>query len=413
MSGFVLMRASTAWLALATTIGLSQELAAQSRLVGVRTVSLGVTYESWSFSDGVIQPTQNGQNEVVVDRATQFSFPLLVSIPLGDAWTVDLATAYATSRVTLSGEDPDLHISRYSLSGLSDTRIRATGRLSPLITVTAGLTLPTGQTSLTPEEYGAFRVLAAPALSYQVARLGNGVSGTAGIVASKQIGGMWAGALGASYEVHGSYDPGTVLAQLPNPDYSPSDALRFSFGLDGPVGQHGMTLGLSADFYPTQDEIRDSVLGNDRFIATQLGPVLTADWQLRIASRRFRELTLYVVDRYRTDYGTGTSGQPTEAVPNTSGNYLDAGVRSVIPSGAETSILAAVNFRHQTGLGFDETISTARMVSGALTLGVSRNVGNGYAVQPFIRGQVGRIGSGDLATTATGVAGGVTLSRRF
>jgi hypothetical protein len=174
-----------------------------------------------------------------------------------------------------------------------------------------------------------------------------------------------------------------------------------------------MTLGLSADFYPNQDEIRDPAFGDDQFITTQLGPVLTADWQLRIASRRFRELTLYAVDRYRTDYGTGVSGQPTEGVPNSSGNYFDAGVRSVIPSGPETSIIAAVNFRHQTGLDSDETISTARMVSGALTLGVARSVGSGYSVQPFIRGQIGRIGSGDLATTATGLAGGITLSRRF
>jgi hypothetical protein len=410
MNSLTMPRAWTVSLAIALTIVLATELAAQSRLVGVRSASLGVTYESWRFSDGLLQSTQAG-NDVLVDRAYQISFPLVVSVPLGEAWNVDLSAAYATSRVTLDGADSKLNVSRYSLSGLSDTRIRATGRVSPLITVTAGLTLPTGQTSLTREEYEAFRVLAAPALSYQVARLGNGVSGTAGIVASKELGGMWAGALGASYELHGSYGAGS-LALLTNPDYSPGDALRFSLGLDGPVGQHGMTLGLSVDFYPNQDAIRDSTFASDRFVSTQLGPVLTADWQLRIASPRFRELTLYVVDRYRTDYGTGI-GDSVSALPNSSGNYLDAGIRSAIPSGLETSIIAALNFRHQTGLDSDETISTARMVSGALTLGVARNLGSGYSVQPFIRGQVGRIGSGDLATTATGLAGGITLSRRF
>ncbi|HEY8256196.1 MAG TPA: hypothetical protein VIG08_00915 [Gemmatimonadales bacterium] len=392
---------------------MASQLTAQSRLIGVRSVALGVAYESWSFSDGVRQPTQSGENDVVIDRASQVSFPLWVSIPVGEAWTIDLSTAYSTGKVTLDGTDPELGLSRYSLSGLTDARLRATGRLSPAITLTLGLNAPTGSTSLTSEEYGAFRVLAAPALSFQVARLGNGFSGTAGIVVSKRLGGMWAGALGASYELHGSYDPGTLLAVLSNPDYSPSDALRFSLGVDGPVGQHAMTLGLSADFYPNQDRIRDPSFGDGRFVTTQLGPVLTADWQLRIAAPRFRELTFYIVDRYRTDYGTGASGSPTVAVDNSSGNYLDAGIRSVIASGPATGILAAVNFRHQTGLDSDQTIATARMVSAAVTLGVARDIGGGFSVQPFVRGQIGRIRSDDVSTSATGFAGGVTIGRRF
>ncbi len=410
LSFFLCRPAGLTLLTIITTPGMS---AAQSRLVGVRSVSLGVTYESWSFSDGVPQPTQNGENDVLVGRASQVTFPLWTSIPLGDTWTLDLSTAYSSGRVSLRDVDPELAVSRYSLSGFTDARIRATGRLSPTITVTFGLNAPTGQTSLSPEEVGAFRVLASPALSFQVARLGSGVSGTAGIVVSRQLGGMWAGALGASYEVHGSYDPGTLLAALSNVDYSPSDALRFSLGVDGPVGQNGMTLGLSADFYPNQDRISDPALAEGKSITTQLGPVLTADWQLRIAAPRFRELTLYAVDRYRTKYGTGTSGGPTLAVSESSGNYLDAGVRSVIASGAATGILAAVNFRHQTGLDSDETIATAGMVSGAVTLGIVRNIRGGYTVQPFVRGQLGKIKSADSSTSATGLAGGVTMGLRF
>jgi hypothetical protein len=413
MSTLSLLRSRATPLAMMALMTAPGASAAQSRLVGVRSVSVGVMYESWKFSDGVPQPTQGGGSTVLVDRASQVSFPLWVSVPIGEAWTVDLSTAYMTGRVNLIGSDPELNVSRYSLSGITDARIRATGRLSPTITVTFGLNAPTGHTSLTPEESGAFRVLASPALSFQVARLGNGVSGTAGIVVSRQLGGMWAGALGASYELHGSYDPGTLLAALSNPDYSPSDALRFSLGIDGPVGQNGMTLGLSADFYPNQDRISDPAFADGTSITTQLGPVLTADWQLRIAASRFRELTLYAVDRYRTKYGTGTSEGPTVAVSQSSGNYLDAGVRSVIASGTATGILAAVNFRHQTGLESDETIATARMVSGALTVGVVRNIGSSYSVQPFVRGQVGRIRAADRSTSATGLAGGVTVGLRF
>jgi hypothetical protein len=399
--------------ALLTLLAAPTTGAGQARLVDVRSVSLGVTYESWNFSDGVPQPTQRDAGTVVVERASQVSFPLLAAVPLGEAWTVDVSTAYSSGRVSLQAPDPEFGIGRYSLSGFTDARLRATGRISPTVTLTFGLNAPTGQTSLTPEEYGAFRVLAAPALSFQVARLGNGLSGTAGVVLSKGLGGMWAGALGASYELRGSYEPGTLLAALSNVDYSPSDALRFSLALDGPVGQHGMTLGLSSDFYPNQDRISDPAFAEGASITTQLGPVLTMDWQLRLAAARFRELTVYAVDRYRTKYGTGTSDGPTVAVSQSSGNYFDAGIRGVIPSGPATGILAALNFRHQTGLDTDETIATAGMVSGALTVGMLRSLGSGYTIQPFVRGQIGRIKVTDSSTSATSLGAGVTVGRRF
>jgi hypothetical protein len=388
-------------------------LHAQGRLVGYRSASLGVVYENWNFSDGVIQPTPSGDHTVLVDHASEVSFPLSVNVPIGERWTVGLSTAYSSGRVVLSGTDPELNTNRYTLSGLTDARIRAIGRISPTISVTLGLNAPTGQTSLDPEELSAFRVLAAPALSFQVARLGSGVSGTAGVVLSRQLGAVWAGALGVSYEVRGKYDPGTLVPALSNTDYSPGDALRISLGLDGPLGQNGMTLGLSADFYPNHDEISDPGLANGDALTTQLGPVLTADWQLRVGAARFRELTFYAIDRYRTKYGSGSSSKGTVAVSNSSGNYLDIGIRSILAAASGTGILAAINFRHQTGLEADETIATAGMVSGAATLGLVRELGHGYVVQPFVRGQVGRIKTGELSSTATGIAGGVTLGLRF
>jgi hypothetical protein len=413
------MRTHTVGLRLATCLAFSTVTAAagplhaQGRLVGYRSASLGVVYENWSFSNGVPQPTPSGDNTVLVDHASEVSFPLSLSVPIGEKWTVGLSTAYSSGRVVLSGTDPELNTSHYTLSGLTDARIRATGRISPTVSVTLGLNAPTGQTSLDPEELSAFRVLAAPALSFQVARLGSGVSGTAGVVLSRQLGAVWAGALGVSYEVRGKYDPGALIPALSNTDYSPGDALRISLGLDGPVGQNGMTLGLSADFYPNHDEISDPGLANGEALTTQLGPVLTADWQLRVGAARFRELTLYAIDRYRTKYGSGSSSTGTVAVSNSSGNYLDVGVRSILATGSRNGILAAVNFRHQTGLKADETIATAAMVSGAATLGLVRELGRGYVVQPFVRGQIGRIKTGEQSSTATGIAGGVTLGLRF
>jgi hypothetical protein len=391
----------------------SVPVAAQSKLVGFRSASLGVLYENWSFSDGAPQPTPSGDNIVLIDRASEISFPVAVSVPLGERWSVDLSTAYSAGRVSLRGVDPELNADHYSLNGLTDTRVRVTGRLSPLVSLTFGLNAPTGHTSLTSEELNAFRVLAAPALSFGVARLGSGVSGTAGVVLSRQIGATWAGALGISYELRGTYDPGTLSTALSNPDYSPSDALRVSLGLDGSVGQHGMTLGLSADFYPNHDQISDPLLPSGTTLTTQLGPVLSVDWRLRVATAHLRELTLYAVDRYRTKYGIGTSTSGTFADDQSRGNYLDAGIRGVFGARGATGILTAVNFRHQTGLKADDTIATAGMLGGAVTLGLVYQVGSDYVLQPFLRGQLGRLKTGVQSTTATGLAGGVTFGLWF
>jgi hypothetical protein len=400
------------WLSLIAAILLGNEAAAQGRLVGYRSSSAGVMYEQWSFGDAIPQPTSTGDNIVRVDRASQLSFPVAVRVPLGESWAVDLSSAYSVGKVVLTAPDPELNLTEYNLSGLTDVRLRATGRLTPNLSLTVGLTAPTGKTSLNAEEFSALRVLAAPPLGFQIPRLGNGFSATAGLVLSRQLGEAWAGALAVSYEARGKYDPGVLIASLSSPDFSPSDALRVSLGIDGLIGQSGMTLGLSADFYPNKDEITDPDL-NGASLTTQLGPVLTADWQLRLGGGGFRELVLYAVDRYRTNYQAGTSTTPNFTVEQSSGNYLDAGIRSVIAAGRATGILAAGNFRHQTGLKSDNTLATAAIVSGTLTLGLIRDLGSSYTVQPFIRGQLGSLDTAGESSSAVSYGGGVTLGLRF
>jgi hypothetical protein len=48
-----------------------------------------------------------------------------------------------------------------------------------------------------------------------------------------------------------------------------------------------------------------------------------------------------------------------------------------------------------------------------VTLGLIREIGTAYLLQPFVRGQVGRLKSGESAATSTFLAGGVTLGLRF
>lgn len=398
-------------LLVATALAPAAPLSAQGRLLGLRTGFAGAVFETWSFGDGTFQPTLSGTDSVRVDHVSQFSIPVAVDIPLGDRWSIDLATAYATGRVSLAQPDSSLGTDHYALNGLTDVRIRATGRvIGESVVFTLGANLPTGQTSLDAVELSALRVLAAPALSVQAPTLGTGPAGTAGLVVARPLG-SWAWAFGASYEVRAKYSPIAIAAGIPTPDFNPSDALRVSLGADGLVGQSGMTIGVSADFY-TEDRLRLSTAPGaaitPQSVGTQLGPILTGEWQLRVATSRFRELTFYAVDRYRTRYK-----RDGERIDGSNGNYFDAGVRSVFAAARSTGILAALALRHHTGLKSDNTIATAAFLSGVLTLGTVHDLRGGYSLQPFVRGQLGRLKSGARSTSATGFAGGVTLGLRF
>jgi len=382
-------------------------LSAQGKLAGSAESGLGPVFELWRFSgDGIPQTTVDGEGSVFVTRASQWSVPIALTVPLGDRWTFDLSGAYARGEVRLSGNDPVTGSDGYSLSGLADLRVRATGRLvGDNVLVTAGINLPTGATELDEEELSALRVLAAPALSFQVPVLGVGGSGTLGVVLARQIG-AWAWAFGASYEMRNKYTPVSIAAGLPV-ELSPGDAFRISLGTDRLIGQNSMTVGLSADFF-TNDELETGTGGGAATAESQLGPIFTADWQYHAVTSRFRELTFYVVERYRSQYK-----RDGRNVADSDANYLDAGVRAVAGVTPATGILVALNARHQTGLGSDPSLTTAAIASGALTLGLVQQLGSNYSLQPFVRVQGGRLESGDASSTATGFSGGLTFRVRL
>lgn len=395
------LRCATVGIALTAAL----PLPAQQRLIGFRTATVGLVFETWSFGDGVYQPSLGGTDSVLVQRASQWSVPINVEVPLGRRWRVDLAGAYATGEVTL--DQTVSGATSFSLSGFSDLKVRAVGRLvGDNVLVTLGVNLPTGQTSLDDDELSALRVLAAPALRLRTPAIGLGPGGTTGIVVARQIGG-WAWALGLSYEYRGTYSaPAAVLAAGVPSELNPGDAFHLTLGTDGFLGQHGMTLGLSADFY-TKDNLTPDSAGAAAARDTRLGPTLTAEWQLRIAVPRLRELSLYAVERYRSKFE-----QNGVTAPGSSGNYLDFGVRSVWPASPSLGIVVGLDGRHHTGLKVDDTLVTAAALSGGGTVGLQYERG-GYALQPFVRAQVGRLDTGGTETTMTGIGLGMAGGVRF
>jgi len=382
---------------------------AQGRLVGSRTSTVGSIYQRWSFGDGLYQTALAGGDSIRIEGASQLTMPISLVVPLGSRWTADISGAYTSGTVSLASRDTTLNVDHYTLNGLTDLRLRATGRVvGDNVIVTLGINLPTGKTSLSPEEFSAIRVLAAPAFAFQTPTLGIGTGATAGVVLARQLRG-WAWALGGSYELRNAYDPVTFVGKM-----NPSDALHVSVGGDGLVGKHGMTIGLSADVF-TKDHLTPlGTVGSTTqdvsaaSVETQLGPIFTADWQLRVATSRFRELTLYVVDRYRTKYKRGGS-----TVDGSSGNYLDTGIQTQLPVARSSAVITQFNIRNHTGLKSDQTLATAAITSAALTLGLVQHLGQGYVLQPFAQAQTGRMKTGNNSSNVQSLSAGVTLGLRF
>lgn len=392
---------------LALLIATSALTAQEERLTGYRTAVVSPTYQAWSFSGGLYQLTLGGGDSVRIRTATQWSLPIVVAVPLGARWTLDLSGAYASSSVALEARDPELATDHYAVRGLIDTRIRVTGRFADEnLLFTIGYNAPTGATSLDEKELAALRVAASPALSFQTPTLGSGGGATAGLVLSRQIM-NWAWALGASYEYRASYTPVALAGGLPTLDFNPSDAVHLSLAGDGVLGAHGMTIALSADLF-AEDRLSTGGQAAQAAPPTKLGPIYSAEWQLRVGVARLRELTFFITERYRSSYLRGGS-----TVPQSSANYLDAGVRVVVPAGPRTGLVLGLTGRHHTGLKADRSLATAAMVGGGLTLGVAQTFGAGYVLQPFARGQIGRIETGDNSASARELAVGLTLARRF
>ena len=404
----LLPRAAASLLAFAAFVPSLTGLGAQEALLASRSISVGPVFERWSFGSGLRQPAIDGSGSVELKSATAWSVPLAASIGFRERWTFDVSTAYANGTVKLAAVDAALGRDEYALSGMTDVHTRLTGRLlGDNLIATVGFNLPAGTTELDAEQFAALRVLGAPALAMQAPALGTGAGGTAGLVFARQIS-SWAWALGASYELRRSYRPIAFATGAAGPDVDPGDALHFTLGTDGLVGEHGMTVALSVDLFskdalePTAPEAPASA------VSTKLGPIYTVDWQLRVAAPRLRELTFYVVDRYRSAYERND-----RPVDESSGNYLDGGVRTVFPLSPSTGLLTALHLRHQTGLKSDSTLATAATAAAGITLGIAKAFGAGYSLQPFVRGDFGKIKNVETSVSSSGLSAGISLGRRF
>lgn len=397
MRGAVLRRAGvpTAVLALALAAPAAR---AQVPLGGSWGAQAGATFEQWHFA--CCTDATNGGASIATAR--EWTVPVTAYVPVGPV-ALDVYTAYLHGTITLRGAGAPTQ----TLDGFTDTYVRGAFRLAgDALLATVGVNVPTGRTTLDPEQLGVLEVLGAPALRFQTPVLGTGWGGTTGLVYTMRAG-TWSWGLGASYEYRGQYSPAQAQALgLGSGDFDlrPGQAIRLSVGADGLVGQSAMSASLASTFY-TRDRVGLSAGGTPPAPIT-LGPMVTGEWQLRAAAGAFRELTVFAFDRYRVQYSRGGA-----RVDGTDGNELELGTTGSIPLGARTAFVAGLRGRWHTGLSVDTSLPTAGIVSGGGDVGFTWQTGP-LELHPAVGGELGRLDTGPSTISVTKLEASFTISAR-
>ncbi|MBI4539231.1 MAG: hypothetical protein HY704_06970 [Gemmatimonadetes bacterium] len=176
------------------------------------------------------------------DVANLILVPLAYRLPLGERLDTDVYAAYARGAVEVGNQT-------LTLSGLVDTRIRASWQARPWAVVTVAVNLPTGNATHDPGEARVASVLATDMLGFREASWGTGFAVTSG-VATAYRSGAWGIGFGASYRVAGDFEPRADTSFT----YAPGDETRLRMALDRDIGQNKLTLGLTLQSY-TQDKL--------------------------------------------------------------------------------------------------------------------------------------------------------------
>lgn len=192
------------------------------------------------------------------ETIAELAFPLFVTFPAGAHLSFDLGTAYARVRVT-SGA------ARSEISGLTDTQIRGTYTLGgDFVVLTAGVSLPTGEASVTLDQLLAAGRIGNDFLAFPVSNMGTGLAGTGGVAVAHSLG-EWSVGGGLSVRRSRAYEPFDVPDQSFR--YQPGNEIRARIGADRPVAAGRLALGVTYAAFGREDAGGSAYNTGDRVIA--------------------------------------------------------------------------------------------------------------------------------------------------
>lgn len=191
---------------------------------------------------------------------SQFAFPLVVLLPFGEKFSMDVSTAFATSTVKANGATVS------EISGLTDTQIRGNYRIgADNVLLTFGINLPTGQYGVDQDQLDAAGQIGNDFLYYPISSMGNGLAMTGGVAFARPVG-SWNLGLGASGRKSTEFAVFTDTAS----DYrfTPADEYRLSLNADRPAGDGAVAMNLTYSSFGEDAADGSTYSTGDRIIAS-------------------------------------------------------------------------------------------------------------------------------------------------
>jgi hypothetical protein len=323
---------SQSGLAVALAFAGMQTLGAQSLDIGARIAPQFNSYKIDSPSNLTI---------------SEFAVPLYVVVPVNSRLSFDLGTSYAQSRVEQSGATKAVS----TISGLTDTQIRGNLTLgTDFVVLTAGVNLPTGNSTVTLDQQRAAGLIGSDFLSFPISNMGTGFGGTGGIAIARPVG-QWNVGAGVSLRRSADYEPfdavdGTAL------HYQPGNEYRARFGVDHPVGTGRVTFGLTYSTFG-DDNLAGSIYNTGNRYLSQIdfdnsfgpGRIAVSGWNLFRTRGTLADGTLL-------DHENIANGAVAYSIP-AGAAVIEPNVeaRSWTQVGSPTSYLGTFGLRAQFGMG--------------------------------------------------------------
>lgn len=190
-------------------------------------------------------------------RISELAVPVAVVLPLGARFNVDIATAYASSRVEQNGVEE-------TIAGVTDTQLRANYTFGgDFIVLTAGLNLPTGQSTVKSDQLKAAGYIGNDFLAFPVSNLGTGFAATGGIAVARPLG-EWNVGFGASMRHAAAYDAFEIGEERVR--FEPGDEYRARLGVDRAAGSGRVAFGVTYSAFGDDKDAVTSYATGDRIV---------------------------------------------------------------------------------------------------------------------------------------------------
>ena len=203
------------------------------------------------------------------EKVSQIAFPLFVLVPVTEALSIDVGSAYALVDLERRSVDASGNPATVTstLSGLTDTQLRANYTFGQdFVVLTAGLNLPTGSATVEPEELEAAARIGSDFLTFPVSGFGTGLGFTGGVAIARPLG-AWNLGFGASIRQSSEFEPGFRDESGAAMKFQPGSEYRARVGVDRPLGTGRVSLGFT--FSKFGDDKADTSVYNtgDRYVS--------------------------------------------------------------------------------------------------------------------------------------------------